>query len=108
MASIASIASIAHSIKKLSSEQISELEKFIKNRTSGHLCVSYNNIYELKKVYDKIKDEVIGTYCIFACESFDSYALYKSMSGTFYVVRVFMQDIKEYEKFPDFIGRITL
>lgn len=105
---MASIASIAHSIKKLSSEQISELEKIIKNRTSGHLCVSCNNIYELKKVYDKIKDEVIGTYCIFACESFDSYALYKSMSGTFYVVRVFMQDIKEYEKFPDFIGRVTL
>ena len=102
------MASMAHSIKKLSSEQISELENFIKNNKTGHLCMSYNNIYELKTVYNKTKDQVIGSYCVFACESFDSYALYKSMSGTFYVVRVFMQDIKEYEKFTDFMDRVTI
>lgn len=97
-----------HSSQKLSSEQISELENFIKNNKTGHLCMSYNNIYELKTVYNKTKDNAIGLYCIFACESFHSYALYKSMSGTFYVMRIYMQDVKEYERFPDFMDRVTI
>ena len=49
------------------SEQISKLESFIKNNKSGHLSIDLYNIYELKKIYDKIKDNLIGSYNIFAC-----------------------------------------
>jgi len=90
------------------SEQISKVESFIKNNKSGHLSMTYNNIYELKKIYDKIKDNPIGSYNIFACESYYSYALYKSMNGSFYVVSVFMQDFKEYEKFQLIMDRFNL
>jgi hypothetical protein len=92
----------------IDSKQISKLENFIKNNKSGHLSLTYNNIYELKKIYDKIKDNPIGSYCIFACESFYSYALYKSINGSFYVVSVFMQDVKEYEEFPFIMDRFNL
>ena len=80
----------------LSSNKISELENFIKNNKPGHLCMSYNTIYKGKKHYAQILDKSIGTYMIFSCEAFTSYALYKSVSGKVYIFSAFMQKPNDY------------
>jgi len=80
----------------LSSNEISELEKFIKSNKPGHLCMSYNTIYKGKKHYAEILDKSIATYMIFSCEGYTSYALYKSVSGKVYIFSIYMQTPDDY------------
>jgi hypothetical protein len=80
----------------LSSNEISELEKFIKSNKPGYLSMSYDTIDKGKKHYAQILDKSIGTYMIFSCEAFTSYALYKSVSGKVYIFSAFMQKPNDY------------
>jgi len=80
----------------LSSNEISELEKFIKSNKPGHLSMSYNTIYKGKKHYAEILDKSIATYMIFSCEGYTSYALYKSVSGKVYIFSIYMQTPEDY------------
>jgi hypothetical protein len=81
---------------QLSSNEISELETFIKSNKPGHLSMSYNTIYKGKKHYAEILDKSIATYMIFSCEGFTTYALYKSVSGKVYVFSTYMQTLNDY------------
>jgi hypothetical protein len=82
--------------KKLSSNEISELETFIKSNKPGHLCMSYNTMHKGKKKYAQIHDKSIATYMVFSCEGYTSYALYKSVSGKVYIFSIYMQTPEDY------------
>lgn len=82
--------------QKLSSNEISELEKFIKSNKPGHLSMSYTTIDKGKKHYAQILDKSISTYMIFSCEGYTTYALYKSVSGKIYIFSVYMQTPDDY------------
>lgn len=85
--------------KTLSSYEISNLEKFIKNNKPKYLCMSYNSLYDAKKFYEKINASTIASYIIFAAESYYSYALYKGVNKEIYVICVNNQSLDSYTPF---------
>ena len=83
-------------MSSLSSDQINLLETLIKNNKPSYLSMSYNSLYEAKKIYEKIKEEKITSYMSFACENFTTYSLYKSVKGQIFIVSTYMQTPNEY------------
>lgn len=87
--------------KKLSSDEISKLEQFIKSNKPKYLCMSYNSLYDAKKNYEKFHSLPITSYMIVASENYYSYALYKSVKGEIYIVCVNNQTLDSYNIWND-------
>lgn len=82
--------------KKLSCDEISKLEQFINSNKPKYLCMSYNSLYDAKKIYEKFHSLPITSYTIVASESYYSYALYKSVKGEIYIICVNNQTLDSY------------